>query len=288
MRILNLIKLLKIATLTCLVVLGTTWNAYSATWARVVVEKAKIFSDIQMTSVIGYIKKGKQIRVGEVPKNKARVLPIIVSNKVAYIQTKDIKTGTDVKTLKSVSQRIKEKMNAKTSRNRVGVYAGTYYGLLASNEFVDSIGSELLFLEFGARGYYTNLKTGKGYRVSVGHAIAEKTDSQISVSTVAVSYRFNAIKLSKYDLNIYAGGVLSPYSEYKQGNDFKINGQALGGEVAAEMRFSLSSKVSLHLEANYQLLKFVNMSLPENSFYPEEFNPLLNGIKLAGTISYEF
>ncbi|MFT6631106.1 MAG: hypothetical protein ACJAS4_001053 [Bacteriovoracaceae bacterium] len=288
MRKSNLRNFLKNATLTCLIIVATACNAKAAKWGTVIVEKAKIFSDVEMTSVIGYIKKGKEIRVGEVPKNKARLLPIIVSNKIAYIQVKDIKTGADIKTLKSVSQRIRDKMSEKTGVGRIGIYGGTYYGFLLNNEFEDSIGNDLFFFDFGLRGYYTNLKTEKGFRVSVGHASAKKGDSQISVSSVGVSYNFSGIKYPDFNLNFYAGGILSPIVEYKEGNDFKINGQAFGGEIGAEMRFSLSDKLSLHVGGNYQLLKFVNMALPENNLYPEEFNPIVNGVKVIGALTYEY
>ena len=52
-------------------IIGLFWslllsNAYAARWASVTADKAEIYSDIEMTSVIGYIRKGKKVRVGEV------------------------------------------------------------------------------------------------------------------------------------------------------------------------------------------------------------------------------
>lgn len=291
MYLMNTLKLYKsniFASIICLLGLYLPNNAMSATWATVTSEKAKIFSDIQMTSVIGYVRKGKKIRVGEVPKNKARVLPVIVSNKVAYIQLKDIKTGVEIKTLKSVSERVKEKMTVKTSIQRVGVFGASYYGFLLNNDFEDTTGNDLFFLEFGASGYHTNLQTGRGVRVNLSYSQANKSDSIITYSSLAISYKFSALKLPSYDLDFYAGGILGPYAEYKQGNDFKITGNMFGAEFGGEMRFSLTKKMSLHLGGNYQIIKFVNMKLPDNTIYAEEFDPIINGVKLFSTLSYEY
>lgn len=66
-----------------------TWAAMDAI---VIAEKAVIYSDTEMTSPLGYVRRGKKISVGEVPRNKARVYPTIVSGKVAYIRVEDVTT----------------------------------------------------------------------------------------------------------------------------------------------------------------------------------------------------
>lgn len=60
--------------------------------AMVLVDRAVIYSDQEMTSPIGYISRGKKVKVGEIPRNKAQVYPIIVSGKVAYIRVLDVTT----------------------------------------------------------------------------------------------------------------------------------------------------------------------------------------------------
>lgn len=277
-----------IATIFCLLSCLVMQNACAATWAIVKSEKAVIYSDIQMTSIIGYLKKGKKIRVGEVPKNKARLLPVIISKKVAYIQVKDINTGHEVDSLRSVTERVQEKMHGKKSINRVAIIAGTYYASLSEDNFDSSLGSDLLFINWGIRGYYTNIQTRKGLRVSLQVNKATKNDATISYTALPISFKFKGYNTKKYDFNLFFGGVIIPYSEFKLGNDFKITGQGLGAEVGGELRFSISKNYSIHLDGNFQAIKLLNMDLPENSVYPERFDPFLTGVKLMAVLSYEY
>lgn len=63
---------------------------WAAQDAIVKVEQAVIYSDTTMKSPIGFIRKGKRIRVGERALRKGVLLPIIVSRKLAYIKITDI------------------------------------------------------------------------------------------------------------------------------------------------------------------------------------------------------
>lgn len=80
-----------------LIVMIALWCPYL--WATqrgmVVVEKAVIYSDKEMTSPIGFVARGKTVVVGEVPRNRAQVYPILVSGKVAYIRVADITTEAE-------------------------------------------------------------------------------------------------------------------------------------------------------------------------------------------------
>lgn len=60
--------------------------------------RALIYADHELKVPIGYLSKGKKIRVGEVKRNGGKSLPLVLSGKIVYIQVddlqfKDIKTG---------------------------------------------------------------------------------------------------------------------------------------------------------------------------------------------------
>src|SRR5680860_266278 len=67
----------------------------AVTDALVMSDRAVIYADQEMTSPIGYVPRGKKIKVGEVARNKAQVYPIIVSGKLAYIRVIDVSTEKD-------------------------------------------------------------------------------------------------------------------------------------------------------------------------------------------------
>ncbi len=71
-------------------------DSYASQYAVIKVPQAYVYTDVQKKSVIGYVRKGKRITVGEVARAKGTLLPILVSGKVAYIQLKDIYLAKDI------------------------------------------------------------------------------------------------------------------------------------------------------------------------------------------------
>lgn len=67
-------------------------SLWAAQEAMVIVNRAVIFSDKKMSSPIGFVSKGKRVKVGEIPRNFAQVYPIVVSGKIAYIKVLDVST----------------------------------------------------------------------------------------------------------------------------------------------------------------------------------------------------
>ena len=263
-------------------------STISATWAIVKSDKANVYSDIEMSSVIGFIKRGKKIRVGEVPKNKGKVLPLILNKRVVYIEVKNIQYGDKIDTTRSVLQKYKDKELMSKPIKRIALFSGTYIGFIDNEGFDEELSEDLIFITAGMRGYYNNLSSKSSYRVSLSSSIAQEKDALISFLDIAIAKGLGGLKSKYLDFIFFGGPVIAPYVEYKQGDDFKITGQALGLEAGAEIRFSMSSRMSFHLGANYQYLKFFNMDLPDNNFYPEEFDSHINGVKILGTLSYSY
>lgn len=63
---------------------------YSAQVALVKSAKAVIYSDIDLKSAIGFVRKGKQLAVGEVKRRRGEILPVIVNGRIAWIRVEDI------------------------------------------------------------------------------------------------------------------------------------------------------------------------------------------------------
>lgn len=58
--------------------------------AVVRIERAVIYSDRSLTSPIGYVRKGRRIKVGSVKRKGGEILPIIVAGRINYIRVQDI------------------------------------------------------------------------------------------------------------------------------------------------------------------------------------------------------
>lgn len=68
----------------------------SADEAYVVVEKAILYSDMEQTIPIGYIRKGKKLKVGKVARKQGTILPTVVSGRVVYVKRADIRLGEEL------------------------------------------------------------------------------------------------------------------------------------------------------------------------------------------------
>lgn len=81
-------------------------GAWAARNAYVKSDRAYIYADVEKTAPIGFARRGKKIRVGDVIK-KEEMLAVIVSGKVAYIKSSDITFDEDS---------LKEKQTKKSSK----------------------------------------------------------------------------------------------------------------------------------------------------------------------------
>lgn len=73
-----------------LILIFLTFSSMASQIATVKVDKAVVYSDLSLSTPIGYVKRGKKLLVGDIKRNKDRILPIVISGKIAYIKTEDI------------------------------------------------------------------------------------------------------------------------------------------------------------------------------------------------------
>ena len=261
-------------------------HVFAAQWGIISKEKAPVYSDIEMMSVIGHLPKGKKIRVGDVPKNKGRLLPIIVNKKVAYVEVRFIEFGNDPSLLGTASNRIKEKFTQKTIVRHIGFYTGSFYGVLSNQGEKES--DDILFVEYGLRGYYMNTLTGRNIRVSFGEGRSTGDTVRFKYLPLAASFKLFGLQSYGKSLIFYLGPVFAPYAELEAVDLFKITGQGYGGEFGAELRYELGKNINLHVDANYQSIKFQGLDLSDNGSYDSNYDTFVNGLKVLGTISYSY
>jgi len=66
--------------------------AYAVETAMVVVDKAVIYSDAELTIPIGYAKKGKKIKIGKQTRRRGEVLTTVASGRIVYVKSSDVRT----------------------------------------------------------------------------------------------------------------------------------------------------------------------------------------------------
>lgn len=274
-----------IALVLCLMV---PLSGFGAEWATVVVDRAKIYSDIEMTSAIGYIKKGKRVRVGEKARNKGRVLPIIVSKRVAYIRVDSIQTNVNLGALEGAGRRIRDAEGRNKKETRFSLYGATLPSRIsyktsptANNNYA------MIFLGGGFRGSMSLPSDDYGYRGGFEYLIGSRGDERISIFSLSGDYFYKLIRTGPYDLNVFGGLSIVPFSEYKLKDKFTLNGAGVGAQVGGEMVFKLY-RYSLHLEGAYQYFNLWGYRLPELSNYPDEIELSAHGVRLSAALSMKF
>jgi hypothetical protein len=245
-----------------------------------------------MTSIIGYIRKGKKVRVGEVAKNKGRILPIVVNGRVAYITISDLNISTDIKTLQTVTERITDKMSRKTVAKRISLYSGLFSGTLTDKNFKSGSNASKLFSGIGATGYHRDLMKKSTYKISFEIMKNEEKDIKFSYTSLPVSFMFHQIENKGHHFDFFAGIILMPFVELNIEDDIILNGQGLGFTLDIEFVKNLSDNFLFHIEANFQLAQMFNFGSDTNTEVVDEITNELTGYiygpKLLAKLSFEY
>lgn len=255
-------------------------QSFAAQEAIVYTPAAIIFADQQMSAAIGYLPKGKKVMVGEVKRNKGRVLPIVVSGKVAYIQVKDIITSEAYKDLNvSANQRIKRvisksKRNSSFEFGHVG--SASIHNLkhnLTNKEtdevYAVGVDKDFQFSGFFIRGHKRHSdwnKTRFSFESLSGSYddldIAKKEVMQIVSMNIDKVYTL--INFERFKIGALIGASLIPYASYRVDSDFKLSGNGWGAYVGLEMELRVTDRVSLFIEGSSRSTQIGSFERPKN------------------------
>lgn len=267
--------------------------AYAAQWAVISVDKAVIYSDMKMESSIGYLKRGKKIRVGEIPKNRGRLLPVLLGKRVGYVRIKDIELASGKKNMSHLVKRYRDKREEITYKRRYGLGVSMAYSL-GQNEFngLNEDGSKF-FYGAAIRAYQKNLKTDLDIKIGLDYRTYSEEDKGFTTYTQMTSFyitkNFYSTMYDDYYIDIYLGPVLAPYVETGVDDLIKLTGQALGADVTADIRMPYSSKVDFHLEATYELLRYLNFDVPDDiAAEDENVNNFVHTFKFTALAIFKF
>ena len=262
--------------------------ALSAEWAVIVAPKAIIYADIEMKASIGFIKKGKRVRVGEKARNSGKVVAIIVSKRIAYIRVIDIETSSKKSLVEGRSSRAIKKREATDQKNLIGIGLTSALTTVSFSESPTTDKQYNLFLYGVAmRIHQVGKSSNYGFRGTLGYKAGtrEKESFQILNFDLDAYYKLYSSKF--LDLNISAGLVLAPFAEYKLGSDFALNGY--GGGVQADLEAVLKfEKYALHFSGFYQYQQLLGFKLPDNELFPDSFSPSLASLGVSSFISFYY
>ena len=274
-----------------IVFLISTIYANAAQWATVIREKAIVYSDQQMTSEIGYVKRGKKVRVGEVARNRGTLLPIIVNKRIAYIRIEDIKTATDEKLVVSAVARKRKLEDKSKKQQRIGLSYTRFFSNIQSIE--NSETSESYSFNGGAlKGYSKNNQSRFTYAAEIGYMSGTDEDevNEFELYYFNFDIMFRLIDFDNLQFSLFTGLSLIPVSQYSYNDLFKANSSGIGGYGGAELFMGLNNSIGLHARAQYSYINLEGYDIPKNDEVGVDarYEPNLSGISFVGALTYEF
>jgi hypothetical protein len=281
-------QLLRICSPLSLIILVLIYCPFS--WAGqdaiVMVDKAVIFADEKMSAPVGYVRRGKKIKVGDVARFKAQVYPIIVSGRVAYIRVIDVSTEKEsVDSAVLVAERFQQTTKEEQQTNysvsffnySSQVSLGKQNDRLKNNDPVDWYG---VSIRGGAK---ISPKWDLDILLNIMNAKAER--EVFRTVEFGVGGALRVFEKSRFKLRALAQFLAVPFSTYAVGDDFRVNGYGFttGGGISATYLLGKNFGVEGYGGFYYTKLSGFKSPAPYS-----EIAPSFIGTRIGAGINYQF
>lgn len=212
-------------------------KSWAAVNAIVVSEKAIIYSDKEMTSPLGYVKRGKKIVIGEIPRNLAQVYPVVVSGKIAYIKVEDVSTEREsMYSERLVAERFQKNTHDifETKYNLSFFTYNSSIHLAEKNTAIDSTA-----YQWNGLSLKGEVLLQKKYDVQVIANYLYTTRKAFSVFEVGGGVGYRLVDKRKHLFRAEGQLLAIPFSSFSYKSDFRIKsyGYTLGAGLNYLYRF---------------------------------------------------
>lgn len=254
--------------------------------AIVIVDKAYIYSDQEMTSAIGYVSRGKKVAVGEIPRNKAQVYPIIVSGKIAYIRVLDVSTEKEgVKATRLSTERFYKNANPPPKTKYVLSYF-TFNSQISQDKKNSRIedGDPLLWHGLGLKGEVL---------------VKERWDIQLLLNYMGTSEEQETYRVLEFG----AGGALRlithrkflarldvqllgvPFATYAVSDDFRIKSFGYTAGSNLSLTFLFTEHFGIEAYGGFYHTQLTGFDLPEPY---QDFSPSFSGSRFGAGLNLTY
>lgn len=264
----------------------TSW-AQASRPAVVIAPKAIIYADQQMSAPVGYVSRGKKIRVGEIPRNKAQVYPVIVAGKVAYIKVSDVSTEMiSLDSQKLVAERFREKSTKSQSKN---FYALSFMNYSSQISFEDEPGElknndSVSFTGVNIRGGRL-LSPRWDFQLSLNYIRSGDSAERFSLVEFGPSFGFRLIESKRFMLKWVTDLWGIPWGNYELGDLFRINGYGFTAGTGLTANYRFGERFGITLGFGYHHTRLFGLDLP-NPY--EKIRPAFTGGRVLAGLSYYY
>ncbi len=264
--------------------------------------RAVIYADLDRESPIGYVRKGKQLMVGNVKRRNGTMLPVMVNGQVAWIKVVDVylpqenRSFDDPRSITEHEVLIDEEVKDPLDQNnfltmKLSPSTLTITGDLENADGTKEDLSEELDSATEIDFLYEHKNPYHAIHWGVGLSYLSAKVDQLTMKSVMVKGGIAWVPLRTSFIN------LEVYSNLTLTGDFRIisegigeyKGNMFGLDYGAALRFFPESKFGLFLGAGGSLYKFSNLStvvLPGET-QSVDFSSLI-GSKVEVGVVYKF
>lgn len=261
-------------------------NLWASQDAMVIVEKALVYSDVEMTSPVGYIRRGKKIKVGEIPRNKAQAYPIVVSGRVAYIRVLDVTTEKEsMDSQRLVAERFQKNTEKKYSTKYVLSYYSFASTIALEKENGEVMDGDALNWNGASLKGEALVVDNWDFQVLANYMTTTKGEETFKVFEFGFGGAYRLINARYFLLRLEGQLLAIPFSSYALGSKFRVNsfGASAGGGLNSTIL--LGKHWGLEGFAGYYYTKTFNYKTPDPY---EQISPSFAGARIGLGINYTY
>ena len=259
------------------------WASQSAI---VVADQAIVYADQQMSAPLGFVTKGKKVKVGDIARNRSQVYPIIVNGKVGYIRLVDVTTQRESATSKTLVAERFQKLTTPALSTNYAVSFFNYATLINLNIQNDKLKDKDQVNWFGvgiSGGAVISPKWDLNLLLNM--MTAEAQDESFRMVEFGIGGALKIIDSGRFKLRFLVQALAVPYASYAFKEDFRVNGYGFSTGGALNMSYRMGPHWGMEAYGGLYFTKISKFSPP--SPY-NEISPSFVGSRIGLGMNYEF
>ncbi len=262
-------------------------HLWAAQDAIVVVERAVIFADEIMSSPIGFVSRGKKVRIGEKSRNKSQVFPIVVSGKIGFIKASDLEMGQGVEDQKSFMMERFQNYTKETPIETTFTLATFNYNsqvLLTSTNGEIEDKDNISWSGFSLRGNGV-VREAWEFQVITNYLSFVGNTEELKFVEAGLGGGYRFLNFKNFYARIETQFLFVPWASYAVSDDFRVNGQgySFGVGLSLALKITKSFGIECYGGSYYTQLGGFEVPRPYSSI-----EPVMYGTRLGAGIYYAF
>jgi len=270
-----------------ILVLSGITSVLAAQEAIVSAEKALIYADKNMTSPLGFITRGKRIRIGEIPRNRSQVYPVVISGKIAYIRAQDISTEEMALHANTVStDRFQRLTYEEEGRSSVSLSYISYTSQIHMDQVNDELADKDVVTWRGA-GLRGDVKAWDrwDFQILVNFLRVKESTESFNVLETGLGLSNRVFEKKRFLAKLEAQALVIPFANYAVSSDYRVNGYGFSFGTGINLTYHLSDNWGIEGYGGIHYIKLMGFSVPSPF---SQIAPTFFGPRLSLGVNYRF